>query len=420
MTKSIRDEAHAIYQLRRKKYSLTREEIIILKEIFNDEDFAKEITLNDDDFIYDETVGYKRLALRFKEKLDAIRKHNDAVYKHGAKKYFSIFFTINTRRLETALTHINYHTKNLIALEDVSSALTYDEDNKLKRKEHNYNPDNSFVFSAVNLISTLQERAKHFLFIPFGQIARLAEAFEKKIASIKKTYQAEDITLKLNKNVSNSNRGNLLQRLQTNAEHILPHYSVSSTAPPIHLAPPVDRLPQEKELPARKSTLPEPKGIVLHEELKVLLENASPEDKRKDAFQQIEDIFFNRLINTETQINFSNFAPRNKFITFSLDIIALLKQIITVAKPHAAILKDRTTAIDLTHPANSDPDLPHNKNGYNIFDEIIDHATRDINAIKGLAPYTRLLNFRPYDIQQRQLREREVIISPLPEQRLSV
>lgn len=406
MTKSIRDEAHEIYQLRRKKYSLSHEEMILLKEIFNDEDFAKDLTLTDEDFIYDEKVGYKRLATRFKHKLDAIRKHNDTVYKHPVKKFFSAFFTINTSRLETALTHINYHTKNLIALEDVRSAIEYDETRKQERKLHKYNEDNSFLFSASNLISTLQENAKHFLFISFGQIARLAESFEKKIDSIKKSYKEENITLKLNKHDSNSKRGNFLQSLHTKSQHILPNYSVSS----IDLAPPIDRLTFAK-------TLPEPKGIVLHDDLKVLLENANAEDKSKDAFKNISRIFNDQLINRELQMNSSNGAPRNKFITFSLDVIALLKQIIREAKPHAAILKDRTTAIDERHLASNDPDLPRDKAGYNIFDEIIDQATRDINAIKGLAPYTRLLTFRPDEQLHSQARESDAVISPLPEPR---
>ncbi len=389
MTASYRKDGHEIYQRRRKKYTLSPEEIAVLKEIYNDEIVDRDYQLIDADFVWDQNRGYKILAAKFKEKLEAIRDYNFTQLKHPVKKFFSVFFTKNTARLETAIAYINYHTLNRLDLEDISSCLDESEDLP-SRKLHLYDQtdkNTSFLFSAKNVLNTLKNQAKHFLFIPFGQIARLANLFEKKKSDNRKFYVENKIALKLNVKDANSAKNALMKQIDSSSESIIPTYPVGTLT----------------------KAMPDVQGIVKHSDLKALLENAELDIRNEQAYKNI-CAELNAIYDLETLPNLSDFSGKNKYVATSIAVIRKLQIIIDIARANATVFSQRN------YPSPTF-DLPIDKSQYNYYDKIVDLAMRDINTIKGLTPYTKFLTIFPSQDKETKIarahHRTDVIVSPL-------
>ena len=226
-------DAKKLHDLRLKKYTFNTNEIQILKKIYEDINIKNKNTANvqqplspltldiNTDFRPDPEMGYKTLAEKFKKKIDEIKAYN----KEREKRWFGFLFTKDTRALEGALTFINQHTYNRISLDNVATNYTnYVDDEGVvgPHKKYIFPSQASYTFSATNLLTTLEEKAKHFFGWSYGSLAKLKDEFAHKITVIK-----EDIS----KLAMKKDKEAIQRNMDSNDVKILPIYDSPDEVP---------------------------------------------------------------------------------------------------------------------------------------------------------------------------------------------
>ena len=407
MALPTRDEAVQLFKLRRKKYRLTFAEKNILQDIYNDEnlDASYGVTpLEDRDFNYDIVTGYKQLAEKFSAQIKALQQYNDNFkIKHPVINFFLGFILRkNTHNLETALTVINYHTYNLISSNKVNTVYDYssDESAKHQHKVHTFPDNNQYEFSAVNVIRTLKEKSKRFLFFSVGLISRLKDTFTQKIEDIKEREKKSDFQIKLyDKTNKKFSTARTLQEINNNQVSILPRYTINES---------------DATISPRQAA-----SHIRHDTLISILAKASEAERNQDAYERINDCL-KSLIRKEKDSSktYKTLFARRNFVDFAQSIIQELETIIQLAKPESNLHKDnkpnKPSSLPIVKQKQKPALVPATTP--NLYDKIIKEAKRDIYAIKAFTSYNKLsppFEEQPEDKIVRRKDLTDSIISPV-------
>ena len=145
---SLRDEAYQMYLLRKEKYSFSEKEQFYVRKIYNDientsipnfvtPESLTDHTLNDNDFIFDETLGYNKLIQKIDKKIRVIKDYNQRIERTST--FYNLRngnFRKDPGELIALLMYVKYLHYNSSALENPESAYHYISKNTKENNEY--------------------------------------------------------------------------------------------------------------------------------------------------------------------------------------------------------------------------------------------------------------------------------------------